>query len=287
MGMEATETTETTETINTTETDMCIEPVPEDMFVTEEMGLVPEGLDPEVEAEATEQPAQDPQPTDALNEKELKGVLESLLYVSHDPLTLDRLTTVLEGPPKAAVQSALRSLQEDYDQEGRGLQISELAGGYVMITIPDCAPWITKLQKAKASAKVTRSAMETLAIIAYRQPIVRADIEHIRGVETSGVIRTLLEHKLIRMVGRKDVPGRPILYGTSKVFLQRFGLRDLKDLPPLRQFKELGQEGLPFFDVGEEEIETVEEPLLDANGRLDEGSLPDTPVMIEEDSSSP
>ena len=284
MGMEA---TETTETINTTETDMCIEPVPEDMCVTEEMGLVPEGPEAEAAPEPEEQPDQDPQPTDALNEKELKGVLESLLYVSHDPLTLDRLTTVLEGPPKAAVQSALRSLQEDYDQEGRGLQISELAGGYVMITIPDCAPWITKLQKAKASAKVTRSAMETLAIIAYRQPIVRADIEHIRGVETSGVIRTLLEHKLIRMVGRKDVPGRPILYGTSKVFLQRFGLRDLKDLPPLRQFKELGQEGLPFFDVGEEEIETVEEPLLDANGRLDEGSLPDTPVMIEEDSSSP
>ena len=155
-----------------------------------------------------------------------------------------------------------------------------------MVTRPDCASWITKLQKAKASAKVTRSAMETLAIIAYRQPIVRADIEHIRGVETSGVIRTLLEHKLVRMVGRKDVPGRPILYGTSKVFLQRFGLRDLKDLPPLRQFKELGQEGLPFFDESEEETETVEDQLLDANERLDEvpGSNENEPVMIQENS---
>ena len=126
--------------------------------------------------------------------------------------------------------------------------------------------------------------METLAIIAYRQPIVRADIEHIRGVETSGVIRTLLEHKLIRMVGRKDVPGRPILYGTNKVFLQRFGLRDLNDLPPLRQFKELGQEGLPFFEEGsDQEAETDEISLLDAAQSLDEDSASnDDPVMIQE-----
>jgi len=273
-----------TEAIEGTETDICIEPVPEDTCMTEEMGLVPE--EPEAQPKDEARSDQSPQPIYALDEQELKGVIESLLYVSHEPLTLDKLTTVLEGLPKAAVQSALRSLQDDYDQEGRGLQIAELAGGFVMVTRPDCASWITKLQKAKASAKVTRSAMETLAIIAYRQPIVRADIEHIRGVETSGVIRTLLEHKLVRMVGRKDVPGRPILYGTSKVFLQRFGLRDLKDLPPLRQFKELGQEGLPFFDESEEETETVEDQLLDANERLDEvpGSNENEPVMIQENS---
>ena len=277
-----------TETTETTETHMCIEPVPENMFVTEEMGLAPgepeSAIEPEAEPEPEEQPDRKSQPTFALDEQELKGVLEALLYVSHEPVTLDKLTSVLEGQPKTTVQAALRSLQEDYDQEGRGLQISELAGGYVMVTRPDCAPWIAKLQKAKASAKVSRSAMETLAIIAYKQPIVRSDIEQIRGVETSGVIRTLLEQKLIRMVGRKDVPGRPILYGTSKLFLQRFGLRDLKDLPPLRQFKELGQEALPFLEGIEEESETVEEHPTEANGRIKEISESSEPVMIREES---
>lgn len=264
----------------TTKSDMRVEPVTEDLSMTEVMGLAPE----EPEAEVAEQPNQNPQPAYTLNEQELKGVLESLLYVSHEPLTLDKLTNVLEGMPKAVVQSALRSLQQDYDQEGRGLQIAELAGGFVMVTRQDCVSWITKLQKAKASAKVTRSAMETLAIIAYKQPIVRAEIEHIRGVETSGVLRTLLEQKLIRMVGRKDVPGRPILYGTSKVFLQRFGLRDLQDLPPLRQFKDLGQEGLPFFEDPEDETETVEDASFDGNGGLDEVQVSTEPVMTQEGS---
>ncbi len=179
--------------------------------------------------------------TDALSEQELKGIIEALLFVSREPLLLDKVTTVLAGPPKMAVHNAMKSLQDDYDQEGRGLQIVELAGGYVMITRPDCAPWITKLNKVKASVKVSRSALETLAIIAYKQPTMRAEIEQIRGVETSSVLRTLLDQKLIRIVGRKDIPGRPILYGTSKTFLQKFGLRDLRDLPPLREFAALGQ----------------------------------------------
>lgn len=178
---------------------------------------------------------------DGLSEQELKGIIEALLFVSREPLLLDKVTTVLAGPPKVAVHNAMKALQHDYDQEGRGLQIVELAGGYVMSTRPDCAPWITKLHKVKASVKVSRSALETLAIIAYKQPAMRAEIEQIRGVETSSVLRTLLDQKLIRIVGRKDIPGRPILYGTSKTFLQKFGLRDLRDLPPLRDFAALGQ----------------------------------------------
>ena len=178
---------------------------------------------------------------DGLSEQELKGIIEALLFVSREPLLLDKVTTVLAGPPKVAVHNAVKALQQDYDQEGRGLRIAELAGGYVMITRPDCAPWITKLNTVKASVKVSRSALETLAIIAYKQPTMRAEIEQIRGVETSSVLRTLLDQKLIRIVGRKDIPGRPILYGTSKTFLQKFGLRDLRDLPPLRDFAALGQ----------------------------------------------
>ncbi len=174
-------------------------------------------------------------------EQALKGIIEALLFVSRDPLPLEKITEVLAGPSQETVQDAMTALRRSYDEEDRGIHIAELAGGYIMMTQPDCAPWIAKLTTIKASAKVSRSALETLAIIAYRQPIVRAEIEHLRGVETSGVLRTLLDQKLVRIVGRKDIPGRPMMYGTSRMFLRKFGLRDLRDLPPLREFQELGQ----------------------------------------------
>jgi len=176
-----------------------------------------------------------------LEERELKAILESLLFVSAEPMPLERLMVALGTVSKSELKQALQSLREDCDREGRGLQMVELAGGYQMVTRTEHAPWIKRLAKAKASPKLSRSAMESLAIIAYKQPIVRSEIEQIRGVEVSGVLRTLLERKLIRMVGRKDVPGRPIMYGTTKLFLQQFGLSDLSQLPPLREFKELGE----------------------------------------------
>ena len=177
----------------------------------------------------------------ALEERELKAILESLLFVSAEPIPLERLMVALGTVSKSELKQALQSLREDFDREGRGLQMVELAGGWQMVTRTEHAPWIKRLAKAKASPKLSRSAMESLAIIAYKQPIVRSEIEQIRGVEVSTVLRTLLERKLIRMVGRKDVPGRPIMYGTTKLFLQQFGLSDLAQLPPLREFKELGE----------------------------------------------
>src|SRR4029079_12522958 len=122
-------------------------------------------------------------------------------------------------------------------------------------TRPEYAPWIKALGKTKPAAKLSRSGLESLAIIAYKQPIVRGEIEAIRGVETSGVLRTLLERKLVRIVGRKDVPGRPIMYGTTKFFLQHFGLRDLAELPPLREFKELGEAEQALSLVGNEPLQ--------------------------------
>ena len=184
-----------------------------------------------------------------LDETEIKSIIEAVLFMSHDPLSIEKLTAVIEGPSKPVVQQCIKMLQADYDQEGRGLRIAEVAGGFVMVTRPDCSPYIKRLTKAKSAAKLSRSALETLAIVSYKQPIIRAEIEKIRGVETSGVLRTLLDQKLVRIVGRQDVPGRPILYGTSKQFLQRFGLRDLRDLPPLKEFQALGSPenlSLPF-----------------------------------------
>lgn len=252
---------------DTTEKEFTIESVPEDMVVTEAMGLMPNHPSSIEEASIEEA---DPV-TDSLDEQELKSIIESLLYVSQEPLTVEKVTSVLAGPPKVVVHNAMRALQHDYDQDGRGLHIVEVAGGFSMVTRPDCAPWITRLHKVKASAKVSRSALETLAIIAYKQPMVRADIEQIRGVETSGVLRTLLDQKLIRMVGRKDIPGRPIMYGTSKVFLQRFGLRDLRDLPPLREFKDLGAgESQDLFSD-------------DTMAMFEESNAPEPEVVLSED----
>lgn len=192
----------------------------------------------------------EPHHPEILQGLELKAILESLLFVSHEPLTVDRLAAVLDVS-KSETRQTMTQLQQECDAAGRGLQIVEVAGGFQLTTRSEHASWIKQLGKSKPVPKLSRSGLESLAIIAYKQPIVRAEIEQIRGVETSGVLRTLLERKLVRMVGRKDVPGRPIMYGTTKYFLQHFGLRDLSALPPLREFKELGdseQAMLPVED---------------------------------------
>ena len=175
----------------------------------------------------------------------LKGILEAILFVSGEPLSVDRMLGVIEGVSRAELVSALQALQGDYAAEGRGLQLVEVAGGFQIATRLDCAPWIKRLERAKEGARLSRSAMETLAILAYKQPVVRAEIEQIRGVDSAAVLKTLLERRLIRIVGRKDAPGRPIMYGTTRQFLQAFGLKDLADLPALRDIKEL-KEAEPF-----------------------------------------
>jgi len=201
-------------------------------------------------------PVSEAEPVD---ERELEAILETLLFVSHEPVTLDRLTAVLGGVGKSEIRQALENLKSDYEKRERGLQISEVAGGFQLATRPEYAPWIKMLGKTKTSAKLSRSGLESLAIIAYKQPIVRAEIEAIRGVETSGVLRTLLERKLVRIVGRKDVPGRPIMYGTTRFFLQHFGLRDLAELPPLREFKELGESEQAMLPIGNESLQVGED----------------------------
>jgi segregation and condensation protein B len=187
----------------------------------------------------------------------LKGIVEAILFVSGEPLSVDRLQGVVEGVSRAELMSALRALQADHAVEGCGLQVVEVAGGFQIATRPDCAPWIKRLEKAKAGAKLSRSAMETLAIVAYKQPLVRAEIEQIRGVDTAGVLKTLLDRRLIRIVGRKDIPGRPIMYGTTKQFLQAFGLKDLASLPALRDIKDLKEAEQFILPNVDPEVETL------------------------------
>ena len=213
----------------------------------------------------------------------LKGILEALLFVTAEPIPVTRFLALLGAVTKQDVDQALASLAQDYEQEGRGLQLAEVAGGYRIVTKAEFAPWLKRLEKVKSPSKLSRSALESLAIIAYKQPIVRAEVEQIRGVETSGVIRTLLERKLVRIVGRKEEPGRPIMYGTTKFFLEHFGLRDLSQLPPLREFKELGESEQAMLPI--DEVVAVDgEPVTQSTEAVVEGLSDDMdePVALLE-----
>jgi segregation and condensation protein B len=195
---------------------------------------------------------------ETIDGRELKAILEAVLFVSPEPVPVARLVSILGTVSKAEVVQALGILTHDLDQDGRGIQLVQVAGGYRLVTKQEYGPWLKRMDKAKAAQKLSRSALESLAIIAYKQPLVRSEIEEIRGVETSGVLRTLCERKLVRIVGRKDVPGRPIMYGTTKFFLEHFGLQDLSQLPPLREFKELGESEQALLPIEEESLEVVE-----------------------------
>ncbi len=195
---------------------------------------------------------------EAIDARELKAILEAVLFVSAEPVPVARLMSILGTVSKAEVVQALGLLTHDLDQDGRGIQLVQVAGGYRLVTKQEYGPWLKRMDKAKAVQKLSRSALESLAIIAYKQPLVRSEIEEIRGVETSGVLRTLCERKLVRIVGRKDVPGRPIMYGTTKFFLEHFGLQDLSQLPPLREFKELGESEQALLPIEEEALTVVE-----------------------------
>jgi segregation and condensation protein B len=204
----------------------------------------------------------------AIDARELKAILEAILFVSPEPVPVARLMSIVGTVSKTEVVQALEILSHDLDQPGRGIQLVQVAGGYRLVTKQEYGPWLKRMEKAKAAQKLSRSALESLAIIAYKQPLVRAEIEEIRGVETSGVLRTLCERKLVRIVGRKDVPGRPIMYGTTKFFLEHFGLQDLSQLPPLREFKELGESEQSLLPIEEESSEVIETSAIPYSGEL-------------------
>ena len=168
---------------------------------------------------------------------ELKAILEALIFASPEPLTPKAMFKLLETEPREDVQAALEALKQDYDRPG-GLQIVEVAGGYQIVTRPDLHEWVRRLFHERTTQKLTVQSLESLAVIAYRQPVTAAEISEIRGVDTGGVLNTLLERHLIKIAGRKQVVGRPFLYATTKEFLIRFGLNDLADLPKVEDMAE-------------------------------------------------
>ncbi len=166
--------------------------------------------------------------------KEKKSLIETLLFVSGEPVTLAVLKNTTELP-ETELKQLLDELIAEYNDKNGGLFIAEIANGYQMTTNPAYARWVKKLKTTASSNKLSMAALETLAIIAYNQPIIKAELEHIRGVNADGVIKNLLEKRLIKIMGRKEVPGKPLLYGTTREFLQYFGLKDLADLPSVKE----------------------------------------------------
>ncbi len=176
-----------------------------------------------------------------MESERLKAILESLLLAADGPVSADRLANAVgEDVPRKDVVAALAELGEEYERTGRGLRLAEVANGYQLRTAKEHAEFVRRLTAVKP-ARVSPANLETLAIIAYRQPVTRAEIEEIRGVSVDGVVSTLLERRLIRIVARKDVPGKPFLYGTTREFLEAFNLKDLKSLPTLQEMEDMTQ----------------------------------------------
>jgi segregation and condensation protein B len=184
-----------------------------------------------------------------------------LIFASPEPLTVKAMCKLLDAEPKEDVLAALEDLKRDYERPG-GLQLVEVAGGYQIVTRPDLHEWVRRLFHERTTQKLSVQALETLAVIAYKQPLTALEVSEIRGVNTSGVLGTLLERHLIKIVGRKQVVGRPFLYATTKEFLIRFGLNDLTDLPKVEDMAEaLGFDShLLVEQTPVEELLPLEEP---------------------------
>lgn len=202
-----------------------------------------------------------------LQSEDLQKIIETLLFITDRPVKVSRLVDVIENTTAKEVREAIRRLQDDYAARGSAVQILEIAGGFQMCTKPEYGRWVRRLYNEKMTTRLSNAALETLAIIAYKQPLTRAEMEAIRGVDVAGPLEKLLDRGLVRVVGRKDTIGHPMVYGTTDEFLRMFGLNKVSELPDLQVFAAKAvadkQEDLPFGDplppLGEPRIIPLEE----------------------------
>jgi segregation and condensation protein B len=208
--------------------------------------------------------------------EEVRAVLEALIFASPQPLTPRDVGKVLGGVPREAWQAALAEIRADYARDGRGLQLVDVAGGYQITTRPEYNDWVRELLDPRTPTRLSIQALETLAVIAYKQPVTLPEIIDLRGVKSGGVLKTLLEKRLIRITGRKEVVGRPMLYGTTRDFLLHFGLKDLGELPKIEEFAEVLGEDVDVAGLKKaiEAPRPVEVPLSEAEEDSAQGSLP-------------
>jgi segregation and condensation protein B len=212
-----------------------------------------------------------------MEDQEAKSIIEALLFMAGEPLTLDTIRKIIEVD-KYNTERLIRELIEEYSLKNAGLFIADVAEGFQMVTNPACSPWVRKLLSTSVPKKLTQSSLETMAIIAYKQPIIKAEIEAIRGVNSDGVVKTLLEKRLVKILGRKEVPGRPLMYGTTSEFLQYFGLKDLSELPTLKEFQEV--------DMPEPPEGAPQEPGQIADAEGESGSVVDVAQQVQEGNQS-
>lgn len=218
---------------------------------------------------------------------DLKNIIESLLFVADEPLTIERLKQIISGAETKALRAALEELTVDYETRLGGFYLNQVAGGYQIRTRPEYMEWIKRLLQPKPQ-RLSKAALETLAIIAYKQPVIRSDIEQLRGVDCGGVLRVLLERKFIRVLGRKEIPGRPLIYATTKRFLEVFGLKNLKDLPTPKEIEEFGstlseEMTEPAGDIEEETEDSKgqEQTQMPPESADDAASVPEKPLASE------
>jgi segregation and condensation protein B len=196
-----------------------------------------------------------------MERNEQRRILEALVLSAPEPMPAGRLASVVPDATPGLVQELVVELNAEYEMQERGFEISHVAGGYQLRTRPELAEHVRALQPRRA-VRLSRASLETLAVVAYKQPVTRAEIEHVRGVDAGAVVRTLLERNLVRIAGHREIPGRPMLYATTKRFLEVFGLASLEDLPTLRELEEL----LPPGAHGESgEVATTDEGASDAD----------------------
>jgi segregation and condensation protein B len=212
---------------------------------------------------------------------EMKQIIEGLLFVAESPMTISQLARALGQEETTPIKEAVDELVLEYEQMDRAFTLLEVAGGYAFRTKPELASWLRRSKRAP-EARLSPAALETLAIVAYKQPVLKAEVERLRGVAVDGVLRMLMEKDLVKVAGRKDLPGRPLIYGTTKRFLELFGLKNLKDLPTLEEMEALMGDLEPV--VAQKVEGVLELPLQDQNVRKesemenkDQGEdLPDT-----------
>jgi segregation and condensation protein B len=168
---------------------------------------------------------------------EVKRIVEALLFAVQEPISVRKISEIIEGTEAKEIREVIQQLWEEYDTHDRVFQIEEIANGFQLLSRPEYHEWISKIRKKSGESKLSQQALETLSIIAYKQPIIRAEIEAIRGVQSGQMIRTLIEKGLVKITGRDEVLGRPLLYGTTTKFLDHFGLKSIKDLPKVEDLE--------------------------------------------------
>lgn len=192
-----------------------------------------------------------------MGENNTKSAIEAMLFASEKPLTIEQLRSALGNLEATSVRAGLEELAHDYEEQNRGMRIVEIAGGFRMVTSTNFGPFLRKLFKDRNVERLSKPALETLAIIAYKQPVTRLEIQLLRNVNVDGVIKSLLERNVIRIAGRKKAPGRPCVYGTTRQFLEYFGLKSLDELPKMQDFTDMAMKREPG------EVELIDEQAAD------------------------